>query len=720
MTYAYLLISSFISFGLAFPMVFLVWRAKEVLHFIWGGFSFFVSLWAFGFFWAFYAKSPEMALFWFRFLNLAAIPIPALFFIFTLFFLKKNDQHAKTIILVYGIGIAYFILCLAFPGWFIPSLSPKLGFRYYPNAGVFYPFFAIYYSATIGTGIYLLIKEYLALRKNHYLHQKNIGQFKIIFFSLAIGILGGSTTFPLVFNIPVYPFGVIGPSILALCIGVGIIKYEFFDLKVMITKTLSFVFAVAIFISCFSVGSLLYHQYVAPLQMTYVVSAGIYMMVLMTAFEYIRHLIHTPLEIKFLKGHYKTEEILTKISSQWVTCQTRKDVLMTLAKSIKENIQVKSIHAYVPNLHQDPVVYPLVDLSFQTEESEDFIYESELPDSLLQPQHPFLLHIQNAKQPIFQLEDIPVGYPFYKNSLFLTLQSYKQCQGILILGPKISENPYTEKDLLLFKALITQMVLVLDRMTHYEKLSHDYQKSLSVAQQATMQKTFATLTKQLAHEIRNPMLALQTATFSMNDTALKSPPFSLKEDLIEYLALSQEVIDQIEHVTTEMLKYDLSSDSVQIHPIYIQELINSNLVLLQATLNMKGIAVTTQFLNPSPQILGNKTGLNQVFINILTNAIQAIEKPGGTIMISVSKSMYMSKKSIQMYGIKVDISDTGKGMSKEQITRIYEPFFTTKYEGTGLGMAMVFQMMNQLNGLIDVSSELHKGSTISIFLPEFL
>jgi len=390
---------------------------------------------------------------------------------------------------------------------------------------------------------------------------------------------------------------------------------------------------------------------------------------------------------------------------------------MTFAKSIKENIQVKSIHAYVPTLHEDPLVYHLTDLSFQPEETEELIHESELPDSVLPYNHPFLLHLQNTRQTVCQLENLPIAYPFYKNSLFLTIQSYKQCQGILILGPKISEKSYTEKDLLFFNALTNQMVLVLDRITHYEKLSHDYQKSLSIAQQANMQKTFATLTKQLAHEIRNPMLALQTATFSMNDSTLKSSEFALKEDLVEYFSLSQEVIDQIERVTTEMLKYDLSSDSVQLHPIHIQELINSNLILLQATLTMKGITVNTQFLDPPPQILGNKTGLNQVFINILTNAIQAIEKPGGSILISVSNSMYMSKKSIQLYGIRIDISDTGKGMTKEQITRIYEPFFTTKYEGTGLGMAMVFQMINQLNGLIDVSSELNKGSTVSIFLP---
>ena len=720
MSYAYLLVSSFISFALAFPIFFLVGRTKQPLHFIWGGFSFFVALWAFGFFWAFYVKTYEIALFWFRFLNLAAIPIPALFFTFTLFFLKKNEDYKKTIILVYGIGIIYFTLCLAFPKLFIPSLSPKLEFTYYPNAGILYPFFALYYGATIGTGIYFLINKYRASKQNHNLHQKNLKQFKIIFFSLAIGILGGSTTFPLVFNIPVYPFGVIGPAILALSIGIGIIKYEFFDLKVLITKTFSFILAVAIFISCFSVMSLLYHHSIFPLQLSYVISTGIYMIFLMTVFEYIRHLIHTPLETKFLKGHYKTEAMLTTISSKLLICQTRKEVLMTIAKSIKDNIQIKSIHAYVPNIHQDPLVYHLADLSFQTEETDDLLFESELPDSLLQANHPFLLQLQNTGQAVCQLEELPIQYPFYQNSLFLTLQSYKQCQGILILGPKISEKSYTEKDLLFFNALINQMILVLDRVTHYEKLSHDYQKSLSVAQQANMQKTFATLTKQLAHEIRNPMLALQTATFSMNEATLKSPAFTLKEDLIEYLSLSQEVIDQIEHVTTEMLKYDLSSNSVQIHPIYIQELITSTLVLLQATLTMKGIRVNTQFLDPSPQILGNKTGLNQVFINILTNAIQAIEKPGGAITISVSTSMYMSKKSIQMHGIKVDILDNGKGMTKEQIARIYEPFFTTKYEGTGLGMAMVFQMINQLNGLIEVSSEPNKGSTISIFLPQKL
>ncbi|MDO4264856.1 MAG: ATP-binding protein [Eubacteriales bacterium] len=126
-------------------------------------------------------------------------------------------------------------------------------------------------------------------------------------------------------------------------------------------------------------------------------------------------------------------------------------------------------------------------------------------------------------------------------------------------------------------------------------------------------------------------------------------------------------------------------------------------------------------------ILGNPTQLNQVLLNICVNAIHAIGRDEGSLMI---RTGYVDKKTVMQYVssepsdiwkkyLMIEIGDDGCGMDKETVKQIFEPFFTTKKtgEGTGLGLALAEQIITSHKGFISVQSELGKGSIFRIFLP---
>jgi signal transduction histidine kinase len=135
---------------------------------------------------------------------------------------------------------------------------------------------------------------------------------------------------------------------------------------------------------------------------------------------------------------------------------------------------------------------------------------------------------------------------------------------------------------------------------------------------------------------------------------------------------------------------------------------------LESTLNVvnnevKYKATVHKDLGEIPTVKAYPQQLNQVFMNILVNAAQAIEKKGDIHIVTRKKDDF----------VEIDISDTGCGIDQENISRIFDPFFTTKDvgKGTGLGMNIAYNIVQKHNGTIDVRSELGKGTTFTIRIP---
>jgi len=207
----------------------------------------------------------------------------------------------------------------------------------------------------------------------------------------------------------------------------------------------------------------------------------------------------------------------------------------------------------------------------------------------------------------------------------------------------------------------------------------------------------------IAHEINNPLtnasLGIQTLKNRWNSDNAGS-------EVVDKLDAIERNIDKASAIARELLQFSRQGESA-FTPVNVNELLHGVLTLLQY--KMKNISIQ-QDLAGLPEVMADGGKLEQVFINLLSNAVEAMPN-GGTITI-----MTMRNDA----GVRIRIVDTGSGIPKENLSRVFDPFFTTKEPGagTGLGLSICYGIIKDHNGMIDLNSIVDKGTTVTITLPE--
>lgn len=213
-----------------------------------------------------------------------------------------------------------------------------------------------------------------------------------------------------------------------------------------------------------------------------------------------------------------------------------------------------------------------------------------------------------------------------------------------------------------------------------------------------------TLTAGIAHELNNPLNNISLITESLLD---EFDEFSREEKL----KMLRDIFTQVERagVTVANLLDFTRRDEFAYECLNINEVLERTLSFVSNEIRVNKVKLEKELAPNLPQIQGNAHNLQQVFLNIILNAIQAMPD-GGTLSV---------KSYIENNSIRIDIADTGTGISADNREKIFDPFFTTKAigQGTGLGLSVSYGIVEQHHGHIQVDSELGKGSKFSIFLP---
>lgn len=212
------------------------------------------------------------------------------------------------------------------------------------------------------------------------------------------------------------------------------------------------------------------------------------------------------------------------------------------------------------------------------------------------------------------------------------------------------------------------------------------------------------MTAQLAHEINNPIHNIQSCL----QTALRRLPDQTKgRDLIE---TAYGEVGRLSRLTVQMLSfYRTSLVEDVMKPTDLNELLGEAVDLTKGELAQNGIVVTTELQKGLPLIRGSRDKLKQVFLNLISNARDAMPA-GGRLDI---------RTAAHEQSLRVVVSDTGVGISPENLNRIFDAFFTTKgkVSGVGLGLSVSYGIINQHRGSIEVESQVGKGTTFIIVLP---
>jgi len=207
------------------------------------------------------------------------------------------------------------------------------------------------------------------------------------------------------------------------------------------------------------------------------------------------------------------------------------------------------------------------------------------------------------------------------------------------------------------------------------------------------------LAASISHEVRNPL----TASRGFMQLLLQNHVSPEKRK--EYIRVAIEEIDRAESIITDYLTFAKPApESVEKLNVKIE--IEKVVDLLRPLANMNSVEIHTSLVPFN--VKGERDKFRQCLLNIIKNSIEAMPN-GGLLDIYVS---------IEKENVLIRITDTGVGMTDEQIDRLGEPYFTTKgTKGTGLGMMVVYRVIETMNGTIDITSEVNKGTRVSVYLP---
>jgi signal transduction histidine kinase len=269
------------------------------------------------------------------------------------------------------------------------------------------------------------------------------------------------------------------------------------------------------------------------------------------------------------------------------------------------------------------------------------------------------------------------------------------------LGYKFTKDIYSHEDIELLNTLANQTAIAVENARLYE----DLKRSKSYIRRADRLASLGTLTAGLAHEIRNPMVAIKTLT------QLLPERLEDEEFRSQFVKIASGEVDRISSLINELLDFARPSD-----PKWEMEDINAILdgmiLLITTETKKKLITIIKNYASNLPLAQIDREQIKQVILNLLLNAIDATSE-NGTITVQTRSFI---KPGGEPY-VQIEFTDTGCGIPVEHLEDIFNPFFTTKATGSGLGLSISSQIVQDHKGYIDVESQLERGSSFFINLP---
>jgi two-component system NtrC family sensor kinase len=251
-----------------------------------------------------------------------------------------------------------------------------------------------------------------------------------------------------------------------------------------------------------------------------------------------------------------------------------------------------------------------------------------------------------------------------------------------------------------------------DEVTHLIETFNEMAKQLETKQEQLLQSrkmaSIGTFTSGIAHELNNPLNNISLTAESFMEDFEEMTKEQASEMMLEILSQAE----RAGQVVKNLLEFSRTERSL-LSELRIDDVLERTLKLIRNQIMVTGIHLKREYSKDLPSIKGRSQDLQQAFINILLNAIQAMKDLSGENIITIRTGPGPDGF------IRIDFSDSGIGIKQEDMRHIFDPFYTTKPvgRGTGLGLSLVYGIIRTHGGYVEVKSEVDVGTTFSIYLP---
>jgi len=246
--------------------------------------------------------------------------------------------------------------------------------------------------------------------------------------------------------------------------------------------------------------------------------------------------------------------------------------------------------------------------------------------------------------------------------------------------------------------LFNEMTVKLGRTRELEAQLYNAEKAVVVSRLASA----------IAHEIRNPLNYINLTLDHLQSTFAPEDPQKQEK----FASLTKQLKSEVARINDRITEFLNYSRPPKLHPepIDLEALARDALRIFEVQTSETGVDATVTTDGSMPQVIADPDSLHSALTNLIINGLQAMDGNGGKIAVALS-----SKDEGRR--VQIDVTDTGRGIDAEDISKVFEPYYSTKETGTGLGLAIVKKAVEDHQGTITVKSKVGEGTTFTITLP---
>lgn len=565
--------------------------------------------------------------------------------------------------------------------------------------GSLYPVFGLYAMSSIGLGTAMV------WRRAKYATGRTRVQLRYVLLGLLVPALGIGTTnllIPLIFSAS--HVGLYGPIFTLVFLALtahALIRYRLMNVRLILSRTLSHVAAIVIFGALFvMVVSLGVHSFLPQLELPVPTQTAI----LFLAALFLQPLVNrvrNSLDRYFYRTPYDYQRTIREASRVMGSTLSLSRLVEHVCEVISRTVRPEIIGVYL--VHVDSDGYWLA----SKRGDEDRV--PPLPQ-VISGASPLVAELSRSQAPLIRAEtrttdERPVRLAAEVLSSLggdavLPMLEDGKVKGFFVLGPKRSGDPYFDEDVDLLTTLVAQAtVAIKNAQLHHRMLLMERERRRAERLAAT-----TALAAGIAHEIKNPLVAIKTFA------ELLPERFTDDEFRRDF---SKVVIREIERIDELIARLrGLAAPITRRSPTSITAALDETLALLRGRMEQTGITVKVASEDNLPPVAADHAQLKQLFLNILMNAIEAMDG-GGQLSIQLRRQSERDGA-----GLVVEVSDTGSGIPDRLLDKIFDPFVTTKPEGSGLGLSICRSIADAHQATIRAENNPGgRGATITIQFP---